>query len=90
MFSAKAWMTAGGDYLLIRASVNSTIAYPASEKFIVLTRAAFGNAASNSFIFYLPNVSAGTYTVKVEWRVYTSGNTANIGARTLNAVALPT
>jgi hypothetical protein len=52
--------------------------------------------SSNSFIFYLPRVSAGAHTVKIQWRtdhthpdeVHWPGF-AFVKARTLNVIALP-
>lgn len=52
--------------------------------------------SSNSFIFYLPSVSAGAHIVKIQWRmehthprgVYYRGR-AYVKARTLNVIGLP-
>jgi hypothetical protein len=88
MLSAEAWLGASGNYLMVQARVNSTLlAYPESGN-IVLTRETHSETSSNTFIFYRPNVSAGTYTIKIEWKVWVAG-TGYVGDRTLTVMALP-
>jgi molybdopterin-binding protein len=40
-----------------------------------------------AYNFYRPSVSAGTYTIKIQWRV--TGGTGYVGDRTLTIIALP-
>jgi len=88
MLSAEAWLDASGNYLMVQARVNSTLlAYPDSEN-IFLTKETNPEASSHTFIFYRPNVSAGTYTIKIEWKVWFAG-TGYVGDRTLTVMALP-
>jgi hypothetical protein len=88
MFSSEAYLTAGGDYLLVQALVNSTIAYPGTGALITLTTVTATNAGSYSYIFSLPNVGAGYYTVKIQWLSWT-GTMGYVEDRTLTVMALP-
>jgi molybdopterin-binding protein len=88
MFSAEAYMGAPGDYLLVRALVNSTVASPGTGALITLTRVTVDNVGSYSFIFYLTDVTAGFYTVKMQWRSFT-GTSGSVDSRTLTVLALP-
>ncbi|HKZ95271.1 MAG TPA: hypothetical protein VJ249_11950 [Candidatus Bathyarchaeia archaeon] len=89
MFSSEAWTTTAGEYLIVQALVNSTLAYPsATGALVVLTRVTFDNNGSFSYIFYLPEVTAGFYTVKMQWRSWT-GTSVSVSDRTLTVLALP-
>jgi len=88
MFSAEAWVDGAGDSILIQALVDSTVANP-SGALIVLTTAGIGQHGANSFIFYLPNVSAGTHTIQIQWTMLVSMNMGHVAERTLNVMALP-
>jgi hypothetical protein len=86
LFSAEAWLGASGNYLMVRAYVGTTLAYPDNNNlFITRADTEYG---SNTYVFYAPNVSAGTYTVKIQWEVWFAG-TGYVGDRTLNVIALP-
>ncbi|MEM4703652.1 MAG: hypothetical protein QXJ02_01075 [Candidatus Bathyarchaeia archaeon] len=89
MFSSEAWLDVQGDYLLVQALVNSTVAYPALGNLIVLTRTTLANSGSYSYVFYLPNVSPGAYNVKIQWKMYLGTSTGSVESRTLTVFALP-
>ncbi|MBS7632401.1 hypothetical protein KEJ15_02095 [Candidatus Bathyarchaeota archaeon] len=90
MFSSEAWLNVEGDYLLVQALVNSTVAYPShTGNLIVLTRTTHNNTGSYSYIFYLPNVSPGVYNVKLQWKMYYGTSTGSVESRTLTVFALP-
>jgi hypothetical protein len=87
MLSCEAWLDyySPNEYLVARALVNSTDAYPETGISLVAPDCRY---AAHSYIFYLPNVSAGHYTVKIQWHtVY--GGTVVIRDRTLIVLALP-
>lgn len=84
-FSGMAGLWAS-DWLLVRAYVNSTLASPNSA---IFTGAVTSDAGSYSVIFYMPNVNAGTYTVKIQWSVMYGGTTGEAAQRTLSVIALP-
>jgi hypothetical protein len=89
VFSAEAFMSSSGDYMIVRALVDSAVTHPtATGNLLVLTRATIENHSSCSYAFYLNNVSAGAHTVKMQWRSY-YGATANVESRTLIVFALP-
>jgi len=89
MFSSEAWTTTSGEYLIVQALVNSTLALPsATGALVVLTRVTNDNNGSFSYIFYLPEVTAGFYKVKMQWRSWT-GTSVTVSDRTLNVLALP-
>jgi hypothetical protein len=88
MFSSEAWVDVAGHYLMVQARINSTLlAYPDGGN-LYLTKQAKTEASSYSFNFYRPNVSAGTYTITIEWRMYTVGE-GSVNDRTLTVMALP-
>jgi molybdopterin-binding protein len=84
LFSTQAEVTSG-NYLYMRAMVNSTAAYPVSD-YIFVTSNTYWNA--HSFNFY-QSVTAGTYTVKMQWRTFLGSSTGSIDERTLTVIALP-
>jgi len=88
MFSGEAWVDGAGDSILIQALVDSTVANP-SGALVVLTTAGTGQHGVNSFIFYLPNVSAGTHTIRIQWTMLVGMNMGHVAERTLNVIALP-
>ena len=89
IFSAEAWMSSPGDYMIVQALVDSSVTHPsATGNLLVLTRATISNMSSCSYTFYLNNVSAGVHTVKMQWRSY-YGATASVESRTLTVFALP-
>jgi len=88
MFSSEAWLTSGGDYLLVQALVNSTVAYPGAGALLTLTTVTSTNAGSYSYTFSLPNVSAGYCTVKIQWLSF-GGTMGYVEDRTLTVMALP-
>lgn len=84
-FSGMAGLWAS-DWLLVRAYVNSTLATPSSA---IFTGATTDYAGSYSVTFYMPNVNAGFYNVKIQWSVMYGGTTGEAAQRTLSAIALP-
>jgi hypothetical protein len=88
MFSSEAWVDVAGRYLMVQARINSTLlAYPDNGN-LYLTKQANPEAGSYSFTFYRPNVSAGTYTITIEWKLIGAG-TGYVNDRTLIVMALP-
>ena len=88
MFSSEAYLNAT-NFLMVQARINSTLlAYPDNGN-LFLTRQTVDGCGSYSFTFYRPNVSAGTYTIKIEWRVYPFVGTGYVNDRTLTVMALP-
>lgn len=85
MFSGMAGLWAS-DWILVRAFVNSTLAAPSSA---IFTGAPVSYAGSYSVTFYMPNINAGLYNVKIQWCVMYGGTTAEAAQRTLNVIALP-
>jgi len=84
LFSTQAEVSSG-NYLYARAMINSTTAYPVSD-YIFVTSNTYWNA--NAINFY-GSVTAGTYTVKVQWRTFLGSSTGSIDERTLTVIALP-
>jgi hypothetical protein len=88
MFSAQAWLTGtGGRWLNIRAMVDDQQADPATSNH-VLTRHLDPDTNSHTFIFVKPNVTAGTYTVYMQWWVG-ADDIGHVQERTLAVLALP-
>ena len=86
MFSTKAWVSTGSYYVYLTAFVNATQANPVSTS-IALTAETMPSLFS--YTFYHLNVVAGTYTVKIQWKVSDSSTTARVRERTLIVIALP-
>lgn len=93
LFSAEAWMSATGDWIIIRTQVNSTDATPpGSANPVYLSGAnAVGeaNAACATRVFYLNDVAAGTYIVNVQYYMWNGAATGTVHDRTLNLIAFP-
>jgi hypothetical protein len=89
MFNAEAWVDGAGDALFVRALVDSTVANPNGGSQILFTTASESQHGSYAVNFYLENVEAGTYTVKIQWSEMLGANQAHMADRTLNVVALP-
>ena len=97
MFSAEAWVTGPdpADYALyVRAMVNTTQANPVSDYLIFTTSSRFSGPGepayeSHSYTFYNPNVVAGTYPVKIQWRLWSGTTVGHVNERTLTVIALP-
>jgi hypothetical protein len=88
MFSTEAFLDATGNYLMVQARINSTLlAYPDTGN-VYITRQTSAESGSSSFNFYRPDVSAGTYTITIEWKVWFTG-TGRVNDRTLTVMALP-
>jgi len=92
MFSATAQNNDPNNRVVMRALVNNLVAFPGAV-FLTptltvseLNQHAIG-WASHAFNFYRPSVSAGTYTIKMQW-IVTVG-TGDIGYRTLTVIVLP-
>jgi hypothetical protein len=85
MFGARSHVEAAGNYLYVRAMVNSTLALPSTD-YIIFTMDT--NYAYHSITFYL-NAPAGTYTVKIQWRVYLTSSSGTVAQRSLIVMALP-
>jgi hypothetical protein len=84
MFTAMCTVDTVGEYMYWHAMVNSTEAYPASFYNIAMQVNTYGTYSCN----FHKDVTAGTYTVYMQWRTY-SGNTARVRERTLFVIALP-
>lgn len=89
LFNAEAWVDGAGDALFVRALVDSTVANPNGGSQILFTTASEAQHGSYALTFYLDNVEAGTYTVKIQWSEMLGANQAHMGDRTLNVIALP-
>ncbi len=96
MFSTEAWMTGTdpSDYAMYaRAMVNTTQAHPSSSYLTLTSSSRFAGPPpvyeSFSYTFYIPNVAAGTYDVKMQWRVFDGNTFGNVNERTLAVIALP-
>jgi hypothetical protein len=89
MFSAEAWVDGAGDSLFVRALVDSTVANPNSGSLTLLTTAGESQHGSYAINFYMEDVAAGTYTVKIQWSELLGAQLAHMGDRTLNVIALP-
>ena len=89
MFNAEAWVDGAGDSLYVRALVNSTVANPNSGSQILFTTAGSSQHGSYAINFYLENVDAGTYTIKMQWSQMLGANFAHVADRVLNVIALP-
>ena len=89
MFNAEAWVDGAGDSLFVRALVDSTVANPNGGSQILFTTAGESQHGSYAVNFYLQNVEAGTYTVKIQWSEMLGANLAHMADRTLNVIALP-
>jgi len=86
MFSTEAW-TSGGNYLYARAMINATTqAYPTSD-WMIMTNSSV--PASYSITFYRENIVPGTYTIKIQWRVFSFLATGSAQERALVVFALP-
>ncbi len=86
MFGCSAYLSAGGSYIYVRALVDSNETNPWLQ---TLTRVTEENRGTYSYHFYLPNVSAGVYTVKMQWCVSVAGYTGSSIYRTMTVIALP-
>lgn len=93
LFSAEAWMSATGDWIIIRARVNSTDATPPGSTNPVLLSGANAigeaNAACVTRVFYLDNVAAGTYIVNMQYYMYLATATGTVTDQSLNIIAFP-
>ena len=85
MFSAEATIGDAGQGIFVGASVGGTDAVPSYAVLATPSSDTLYNA--NAFNFYLDSVSAGTYIVKMVWKV--SGGTGYVRNRTLLVMALP-
>jgi len=85
MFSVQSAISLDDKNILWRALVNTDTALPGA---LYLQPPGEGSQWSLvSYNFYQPDVSAGEYTVYVQW--YVSGGTGWVGHRTLFVIALP-
>jgi hypothetical protein len=89
MFSAEAWVDGAGDEIYVRALVNSTVANPNSGSLTLFTTAGESQHGSYAVNFYLEDVDAGAYTVRIQWSERLGASFAHMGDRTLHVIALP-
>ena len=89
MFSAEAWVDGAGDSLFVRALVDSTVANPNSGSLLLFTTAGESQHGSYAINFYMEDVDAGPYTVKIQWSELLGSQLAHLADRTLNVIALP-
>ena len=85
LFSCNAYQSLSTASIMIRARVGTLDAQPGSV-FVLSSNPA--SSGSYTYNFYLPNVAAGTYTVKIQWSV--SSSEGHVGDRTLTVIGLPT
>ena len=91
MFSATAYVEVLGNSIMVRviadeAMPDEAIPYPVE---IVLTKGTELTKGTYSFTWNLPDVSAGTHTVKIQWLVSGGTGTGNVTDRALTVIALP-
>lgn len=87
IFSATAYLEVIGDSINVRANVDDkTIPDPAV---VILTRETQTTMGSHSFTWNLPDVSAGTHKVKIQWALEDGITTGYVGDRSLTVIALP-
>jgi hypothetical protein len=91
MFSATAYVEVLGNSIMVRviadeAMLDEAIPYPVE---IVLTKGTELTKGTYSFTWNLPDVSAGTHTVKIQWLVSGGTGTGNVADRALTVIALP-
>lgn len=92
MFSTNAMNDNETQRIVVRAMVDNDAAYPSGVYLnpIVGDRSLHWHIVdygAYAYNFYKPSVSAGTYTVKMQWKV--SGSTGYMRYRTLTVIALP-
>ena len=98
MFSAEAKNDDASQRILVHALVDTVEAIPGTVYLTPIVEATgwFGlsthrhalDYAAYAYNFYQPSVSAGTYTIRIQWKV--SGGTGYARCRTLTVIALPT
>jgi hypothetical protein len=91
MFSATAYVDDVGNSIWVRAIADEAmpdeaIPYPVE---IVLTKGTQLTMGTHSFTWNLPDVSAGTHTVKIQWSVSWRTSLGNVADRSLSVIALP-
>jgi len=86
VFSATAYVEVLGNSIMVRAIADEAIPYPVE---IVLTKGTQLTMGTHSFTWNLPDVSAGTHTVKIQWLVSGGTGTGNVADRSLTVIALP-
>lgn len=84
-FSAQAVTTQTWLEMHVRAMIDSTQANPPNG--VVLTKS--NEWASYSYTFYGPNISTGTYTIKIQWKLSDEVGSGQVRGRTLTVIALP-
>jgi len=89
LFNAEAWVDGAGDELYVRALVNSVVANPNSGSLTLFTTAGDSQHGSYAVNFYLEDVAAGAYTIKIQWSEILGASFAHMGDRTLHVIALP-
>jgi hypothetical protein len=72
-----------------RAYVAGVRAEPGSNGNLWLTREENANAGATSVTFIMPNVPAGSHTVKIQWRVWFAGDSGATDDRSLVVMAFP-
>jgi hypothetical protein len=90
VFSATAYVEEHGNSIKVRAIADEATpdeAIPIPVE-IVLTKATELIKGTYSFTWNLPDISAGTHTVKIQW-LSSWGSTGNVADRSLTVIALP-
>lgn len=87
IFSTEAYTNQQDKQISVRALVDALVAYPGSIGLTPREYSDYSDSRAYTYTLYLPSVSAGTYTVKIQWMV--SGGTGYAGSRTLTVIALP-
>jgi hypothetical protein len=92
MWSAEANQDDWRNTIYVRALVGESIANPGAVILTPIVHDVAGHTHSldysvYSYIFYRPSVTAGNYTIKMQWQV--SGGVGRVWYRTLTVIALP-
>lgn len=92
MWSAEATQSDWRQTIYVRAEVGASAAIPGMVTLTPIVHDVAGHThpldwSVYSYIFYKPSVTAGDYTIKMQWKV--SGGVGSVRYRTLTAIALP-
>ncbi len=91
VFSATAYVEVLGNSILVRAIADKATpdeAIPIPVE-IVLTKATELTKGTYSFTWNLPDISAGTHTVEIQWKVEGGADAGVVIDRSLTVIALP-
>lgn len=100
LFSSEAEITDGHGSIRVRAVINGAVANPSSVYLTPVITEELGYPSNHrhnleygsySYNFYAPSLSAGNYTVKIQWRLLSevAGTEAVVRDRTVTVLAFP-